>query len=226
VDVELAIRDTPADVARAVAEVLVEAARAGGRIVLAGGSTPREAYALAAAAERDWGGVEIWLGDERVVPPADPRSNARLVREALLARLQVPPTLHLVPTELGAEDAAAAYDRALRGAPLDLALLGLGPDAHTASLFPGAPALAERVRLAVAASPGLEPWVERVTMTIPALASAEHVVFLAVGPDKAEAARRAFADPPSPDAPASLVRSAGGRTSVVLDRVAAALLSS
>ncbi len=97
----------------------------------------------------------------------DPRSNARLAREALLDRLATPPTMHAVRTELPREEAAAAYDRELRGARLDFALLGLGPDGHTASLFPDAPALDERLRLAVAADPGFEPWVDRVTLTLP-----------------------------------------------------------
>jgi 6-phosphogluconolactonase len=223
-DVELVILDSATDAAHAVAELLVAAARAGSAIVLAGGSTPRAAYVLAAGAERDWSDAEVWLCDERIVPLDDPRSNARLVREALLDRVASLPPTHLVRTELPAEEAAAAYDAELRGARLDLTLLGLGPDAHTASLFPSAPALAERERLAVAAEPGLEPWVERVTMTVPALVSAAHVVFLATGREKARAARHAFAEPPSSAVPASLVRSAAGRTTVVLDRDAAALL--
>ena len=218
------VADTAQAAAEAVAALLVDAARSGAGIVLAGGATPREAYALAAAAEPDWSRAEIWLGDERVVPPDDPRSNARLVREALLDRLAAAPRTHFVDTGLAAMDAAAAYDRELRAARLDLALLGLGPDGHTASLFPDAPALEERERLAVAVEPGLEPWVERVTMTVPALCAAAHVVFLVVGRDKAEAARRAFEEPPSPATPASLVRSTAGRTTVVLDREAAAEL--
>jgi 6-phosphogluconolactonase len=224
VNVELVVVESPAAAAESAAALLVTAARAGGAIVLAGGSTPREAYLVAARSEPDWSRAEVWLGDERVVPRDDPRSNARLVREALLERLAAPPATHLVRTELPAAEAAAAYDAELRGARLAFALLGLGPDAHTASLFPGAPALAERELLAVAAKPGLEPWVDRVTLTLPALASAAEVVFLATGSAKAEAARRAFADQPSDAAPASLVRSAHGRTIAVLDLDAAALI--
>ena len=104
---------------------------------------------------------------------------------------------------------------------LDLALLGLGPDGHTASLFPGSPALEEREALAVSAPAGLAPWVDRVTMTVPMLSAARTVVFLVVGADKAEAARRAFLEEPSPATPASLVRSAEGRTFAVIDRDAA-----
>ncbi|RDI74417.1 pgl: 6-phosphogluconolactonase [Gaiella occulta] len=223
-DVELVVVPGPEEAAAAAADVLARSARAGGSIVLAGGTTPRRAYELAAAACPDWGSAQAWFGDERCVARGDPRSNELLVRRALLDRLAVPPTVHAVPTELSPAAAAAAYDRALRGVRLDLALLGLGADGHTASLFPNAPSLTERDRLAVAAAPGLPPPVERVTMTIPALASAGRVVFLATGTDKADAARRAFAEPPSPATPASLVRSARGTTTAILDEAAAALL--
>jgi 6-phosphogluconolactonase len=222
--VEILVSDIPAQAARMVADLLADAARAGDSIVLAGGATPSEAYMLAAEAAPDWSGAEIWLGDERVVPLDDPQSNARLVRAALLDHLAAAPTTHLVRTDLGPENAAAAYDRELRGVNLDLALLGLGTDGHTASLFPGAPALEERERLAVWAKPGLEPWVDRVTMTLPALTSPEHVVFMVVGREKAEVACRAFTEPPSPTVPASLVRSARGRTTAILDREAASKL--
>lgn len=223
-DVELVVRGSAAEVSPTVADLLVEAARAGAGIVLAGGTTPREAFRLAAGAEPDWSRAEIWLGDERLVPPDDPRSNARLVREAFLDRLAVTPAMHFVHTELPADEAAAAYDRELQGARLDFALLGLGPDGHTASLFPNAPALDERARLAVAAKPGLDPWVDRVTMTLPALTSPAQIVFMVVGQEKAEAVRRAFTEPPSPAIPASLVRSVTGKTIAILDREAASQL--
>lgn len=210
--------------AAAAAARLAAAAHADGSLVLAGGSTPRRAYERAAEAHADWGGAEIWFGDDRCVPPNDPRSNQLLVREALLDRVLVPPLVHAVETRLPPDRAAAAYDAELRDQILDLVLLGLGPDGHTASLFPRAPSLDEAERLAVAAEAALEPFVERVTMTIPALASAAHVVFLAVGAEKAEAVRRAFAEEPSRDVPASLVRSAEGRTTAILDEAAASLL--
>ena len=146
------------------------------------------------------------------------------MRESLLDRIIVHPTVHAIPTDLPADEAAAAYDAELRDEPLDLVLLGLGADGHTASLFPDAPTLDVRDRLAVAAEPGLEPFVERVTMTIPALESGAHVVFLVVGEEKADAVRRAFADAPSASTPASLVRSRDGRTTVILDAAAASLL--
>jgi 6-phosphogluconolactonase len=217
------VRDGEA-AAAAAAALLVEAVDADGSLVLAGGSTPRRAYELAAEKHADWGGAEVWYGDDRCVPPDDPRSNQLLVRQALLDRVLMAPLVHAMQTRLPAAEAAAAYDEELRGALFDLVLLGLGPDGHTASLFPGAPSLEETERLAVAAEPGLEPFVERVTLTIPALESAAHVVFLVVGEGKAEAARRAFAGAPSPLTPASLVRSRAGRSTAILDTSAASLL--
>lgn len=224
VSIEFQVREDAERAAAAAAGFLAEVAAAGGSIVLAGGSTPRRAYELAAGLHADWGDAEVWFGDDRCVPADDPLSNQRLVREALLERLVVEPTVRAIPTTLAPEAAAALYDAALTGELLDLVLLGLGPDGHTASLFPNAPSLDIRDRLALAAEPALEPLVERVTMTIPALESATRVVFLAVGKEKAAAAARAFARAPSPATPASLVRSLDGSTTVILDPAAAAEL--
>lgn len=224
--VELVVADDAGDAALAAARLLADRAGRGRAIVLAGGSTPRRAYELSAALERDWSRADVWLGDERCVPPDDERSNLRLVRESLLDRLERRPTVHAVPTELPPAEAAAAYAEDLSHATLQLVLLGLGADGHTASLFPDARSLDESAALAVAVAPGLEPWVDRVTLTIPALTAAREVVFLAVGADKALAARRAFAEPPARSTPASLVRSAAGRTLAILDRAAAAGLPS
>ena len=221
VPVELVITEDAEAAAAAAAELLAEAAAAGGSIVLAGGSTPRRAYELAAELHSDWGDAEVWFGDDRCVPANDPRSNQRLVRESLLERLVVPPVVRAIPTTLPPAAAAALYDAALTGELLDLVLLGLGPDGHTASLFPDAPSLDVVDRLAVAAEPGLEPLVERITMTIPALEAGRHVVFLAVGEDKRAAVERAFAAEPSRHVPASLVRSREGKTTVLIDRAAA-----
>jgi 6-phosphogluconolactonase len=223
--VELVIADDPEDAARRAASLLAEAANRGGNIAFSGGSTPRRAYELAADLQPDWGRVDAWLADERCVPTNDERANVRLVHETLGANTSVAPRLHPVETTLPPEEAAGSYDRALQGVVLELALMGLGSDGHTASLFPDAPSLDEDVALAVAAAPGLQPWVDRVTMTIPMLSAAREVVFLVVGADKAHAARRAFAGQPSRATPASLVRSAAGRTVAILDRVAAARLA-
>jgi len=222
VGVELVIAEDGEDAARRTAEILTAAARRGGHIALSGGSTPRRAYELAAELERDWSGVDAWLGDERCVPADDDRANVRLVRESLAARALLPPALHPVDTTLPPVRAAAAYDADLEGVVLELTLMGIGPDGHTASLYPHEPSLDETAARVVAAPARLEPWVDRVTMTVPMLCSAREVVFLVVGADKAEAARRAFAEPPSQATPASLVRSTSGRTIVILDRAAAA----
>jgi 6-phosphogluconolactonase len=219
---DLVVTETPEEAGLAAARHLAAVASRGGHIALAGGSTPRRAYELAASLEPDWSRVSAWFGDERCVPLDDERSNHRLVVESLLSHLAQPPALRAVPTELPPAEAAASYAEALEGVVLDVALLGLGPDGHTASLFPGAPSLDEAVARALAVPAGMEPWVDRVTMTIPTLSDAREVVFLAVGADKADAARRAFGEPPSRDTPASLVRSTAGRTIVILDREAAA----
>jgi 6-phosphogluconolactonase len=202
-------------------------ARAGGHVVLTGGGTPRRAYELAAALEPDWSKVEVWWGDERCVPADDDRSNFGMAKEALLDRLQRGPgAVHRIKGELDPEQAAAEYERELRGITFDLVLNGLGPDGHTASLFPDAPTLEIRDRLVVRAEAKHEPFVERITLTVPALANCREMIYLAVGKEKAAAARRAFADTASPSTPASLVRSAHGETLAVLDRDAAAQLHS
>jgi 6-phosphogluconolactonase len=156
------------------------------------------------------------------VPPDDERSNYRLVRTTLLDALEAPPEVHRIRGEGSAEDAATLYDAALDGVTIDLALNGIGSDGHTASLFPESPALDERERRAVAAEPGLEPFVPRVTMTLPVFAAAKLVVYLVTGAEKAEAVRRTFAEEPSPATPASLVR--GETTIALLDEASAALL--
>jgi 6-phosphogluconolactonase len=202
-------------------------------VALAGGSTPRRLYELLAEPPRrdrlPWARAHWFWGDERFVPPDDPKSNYRMAREAMLARAPLPaghvhpvPTLGLTPRE-----AAAAYQRELAGfygadrldpaRPLfDIVLLGLGADGHTASLFPGAAALDER-RDWVAAVIGAqtEP---RITLTYPALESSRHVAFLVAGAEK----RAAFARLRRGDAaiPAARLRPAG-ETRVFVDRAAA-----
>ena len=168
--------------------------------------------------------MELWWIDDRCVPPADGRSNYRTIRESLLDGLSRPPEVHRIRGELDAEEAAAEYDAALDGVILDLAVMGIGPDGHTASLFPNAPALDETQRRAVAAEAGMEPFVPRVTMTRPVLSVARTMVYLVTGDGKAEAVKRTFADEPSPATPASLVR--GERTIAILDRARGACRSS
>lgn len=210
------------DPATAVGELLAEQARKGGTIVLTGGSTPARAYELAAAAEPDWGRVSLWWGDERCVLPGDERSNYGLARRTLLDRLHRLPELHRVRTELSPVEAAAEYDRALAGVTLKLLLLGLGPDAHVGSLFPGSPQLAERSARAISGPSSLKPFVERVTMTMPTLLAAERIILLVEGADKAEAVRRGFVDEIDEAAPASLLRRGEAPLEVYLDPAAAA----
>lgn len=223
--VDLHVVDDPEAAAEVVARLLVDAVHADASIALSGGSTPRAAYERAAALESDWSGASLWLADERCVPPDDQLANRRLVHDAILDRLAVPPRWHPVETSLGADGAADRYDAELRaeGVP-QLVVLGIGTDGHTASLFPGSPALGEHTRLAVAAEAGLEPFVPRITLTLPALAAAVDLVFLVTGEEKAEQVRLAFEAEPSTRTPASLVRSASGRTRAVLDAAAACRL--
>jgi len=220
---DLRIVDDPADT---LGEVLAEQALRGGSIVLTGGSTPGRAYEHAAERARDWGAVTLWWGDERCVPPDDERSNYRLAKQTLLDRLDVQPrTVHRIRGELEPDEAARELDEALAGAALDFLLLGLGRDGHCASLFPGSPQLAVEDRRAVSGPPRLEPFVERVTMTMPVLRSAQRIVFLVAGESKAWAVARAFGDEVTPDIPASLVRLAPVPVEVFLDEAAASELN-
>jgi 6-phosphogluconolactonase len=223
--VRLVVFERPEDAFRAAADELVAAARAGGALALSGGSGPPQAFELAAAAEPDWSRARLYWGDDRAVAPDDEQSNYRLAKESLLDHLErVPTEIHRIEGELGAEEAARRYDALLEGVTIDLALQGIGPDGHTASLFPDGPELDVEDRRAVPSEATVEPIVPRVTMTIPMLNASRRVLFLVVGASKAEAARRAFAAPPGPHAPASLVRSREGETLVLLDREAAARL--
>jgi len=224
-DVELVVLEDADAVAAAVADRLAQAARSGGHIALTGGRAPALAYEEAAKREPDWSNVELWWSDERCVPPDDQLSNYALAKRTLLDNLgSAPRHVHRIKGELGKERAAADYERELGDTVLDLALLGIGPDGHVASLFPNAPTLQERRRV-LPAEPGLEPFVDRVTLSIPALTSARVIVFALGGAEKADAARRAFAEEPSPETPASLVRAMNGKTTAILDRAAAAKLS-
>jgi 6-phosphogluconolactonase len=224
------------DPAAACAEMLAEAARAGQHICLTGGSTPKLAYEQAASLESDWSRATLWWGDDRCVPADDDLSNYRLAREALLDRLpdDGAPVAQRIPCEAGPHAGADDYERALRaefgadGVPaLDLMLLGLGPDAHVASLFPGQPTLDVTDRLCVGVEEaGWKPYVPRVSMTMPVLRAARRIVFLVAGDDKAEAVERAFGPgvEPNRDAPGSMVRPTGGELILLLDEAAASHL--
>ena len=208
----------------AVGDLLAAQARQGGSIVLTGGSTPGRAYEHAAQIEPDWSSASVWWGDERCVPATDELSNYALAKRTLLDRLDGQPDVHRIRGELAPAEAAAEYERELEGVELDLLLLGLGSDGHVASLFAGSPQLAERERLVTSGPAGLEPWVDRVTLTLPVLLAAPRTVFLVAGDDKADAVARAFAGPITDEVPATLLRQGDGPIVAYLDRAAASLL--
>jgi len=231
----------PAALARAAAEAVTTlaaesvAARGAFSLALSGGSTPRALYQLLADPSgpyRDripWASVHAFFSDERAVPPDDPQSNYRMARAALLDRVPVG-SVHRMAGELGAAEAAARYQAELRAhfggvafPAFDLILLGLGTDGHTASLFPGSPALLERSRWVVAA-PGPPPSTERITLTVPVLEAARTVLFLVAGPDKSEPVHR-LVHPGAGEEPIPAARIRfGGAVRVLVDRAAAARL--
>ena len=225
-DVEIIVADDGEAAACIVAERLAAAARAGGHVVLTGGTTPKRAYELAADLEQDWTGVELWWGDERCAPADDPLSNYNMARIALIDRVAgKPAAVHRMRGELGRDEGAQLYEQELGLLErFDLLLLGLGPDGHVASLYPEQPTLAVTDRKAIGAEAKLQPWVDRITLTLPMLRAADEVLFLVAGEDKADAAQRAFAGEPSRSTPGSLVRAADGTTVAVLDAAAASKL--
>jgi 6-phosphogluconolactonase len=182
-------------VARYAADTLagaIDSARGDGRelhVALAGGTTPKRAYELLAAAEGDWSHVHLWLGDERCVPHDDPESNARMVRESLLSNARAAPAvLHAVMSPEVPEDAAWLYGRQLLehmpDAVFDIVLLGMGPDGHTCSLFPGHPVLNVSAAPVSPVRDSPKPPPERVTLTLPVLRAARFTLLLATGTEK------------------------------------------
>jgi 6-phosphogluconolactonase len=234
---------TPQDLFQAAAEELVRVANASiaqrsrFTIALSGGSTPKNLYTLIAAnASLPWEKIFFFWGDERHVPPTDPESNYRMAEEAILSRVLVPPAnIFRIPAEKpDAAAAAEAYDETLSKffatAPgqfprFDLILLGLGPDGHTASLFPETAALEERSRLVVA------NWVEklntsRITLTLPVLNAAREVAFLVSGADKAAVLHEVLeGKAPGEKYPSKMVRPSDGKLIWFVDRAAASELS-
>jgi 6-phosphogluconolactonase len=207
------------------------AARGACRVALAGGSTPRPVYERTAradlAARVDWTRVALFFGDERCVPPDHEASNYRMVEEALVARLgaERSPRLHRIAAEEPPADAARAYAADLGEAPLDLVVLGMGDDGHTASLFPGRPEAAERsARVVAARSP--KPPVERVSLSLRAINEARVVRFWVTGEDKAVRLAEVFREIESgtPALPAAQVQPPTGQLVWFLDHAAAARL--
>jgi len=224
--VELTVVADAEEAARVVADRLAEQARAGGSIVLTGGSTPRRAYGFAVELEPDWSRAELWWGDERCVPPDDDRSNYGMAKKALLDRLeQQPAAVHRMQGELGRDAGTREYRLELTDVgDFDLLLLGLGSDGHIASLFPKFPTLDVTGRDVVGSEAGLEPFIDRISLTLPRIGATRELLFLVTGADKADAVADSFAGDPSPATPGSLARSADGTTRAVLDRAAAAQL--
>ena len=176
------------DVASAFADVVVEAAPTS--IALSGGGTAKDAYVALATRDLDWSGIDVWFGDERFVPVDDPDSNEGMARAVLLDRAD-PRAIHSMSGAGATADAAAqAYDALVAAAPpIDVVHLGLGPDGHTASLFPGSAALGITERLVVTNGDDLHPH-PRLTFTYPALARSRFVVFTVAGADKRDAFTR------------------------------------
>ena len=222
-----------------VAEVAVrtinESVRSNGSfsVALSGGNTPRTLYRLLSSRFRDqipWKNVNVFWGDERYVPLADPQSNYRMARETLLDAVPCPAgNVHPMPTELPDPDVAAReYEKTLRSyfskdwPRFDLVLLGLGEEGHTASLFPGSPALNETKRWVVAVKAPAEPPL-RLTLTLPAITEAANIYFLVAGSNKAQALHHVLTGSPDPkNYPASGIRRAGGTVIWWLDRASAA----
>lgn len=187
----LTVFDDADQLAAAAAEIVADHVRQAGttRLVLAGGTTPKRCYLVLERMDVPWGRVSVLFGDERCVAPWHVDSNYRMARETLLREIH-PLSVFRMPAELGPAEAAALYEPVVAAAPLDLVLLGIGPDGHTASLFPGDPALqATGYVTGVRAAP--KPPAERVTLTLRALREATRVVILVAGADKAEAVHQA-----------------------------------
>ncbi|MGH2349963.1 MAG: 6-phosphogluconolactonase [bacterium] len=203
-------------------------------VALAGGSTPRRLYRFLAFgyAERlPWPAVQLFMGDERYVPPGDPLSNFRMVQETLLDHLPIPPgNVHPMDTRYpDPSRAAEAYERVLRGyfagdwPRFDVVFLGMGTDGHTASLFPDTPALLETVRWVVATTSPRQP-PSRLTLTVPVFNHARHVHFMVAGPAKADALRQVIMTPETTTCTAAHVRPVDGHVTWWVDEAAAGQL--
>jgi 6-phosphogluconolactonase len=232
----------PADVFHAAAEEFISLGRtaigAQGRftVALSGGSTPKALYSLLAAnyANFAWNRTFLFFGDERHVPPTDPESNYRMVNESLLTKIAIPAgnVFRVAAENPDAAAAAAEYEAQLcqffeltagEFPRFDLILLGMGPDGHTASLFPDSAALEEKLRLVVA------NWVakfntHRITFTLPVLNRAAEVMFMACGADKADMLHQVLEGNNTPLLPSQRLQPSDGKLLWMLDEAAAAKL--
>ena len=230
--------------ARAFVRCAIEAITDRGRftVALSGGSTPRRLFQLLAdppyRETLDWSKVELFWGDERCLPPDHADSNYRTANETLLQRVPIPPErVHRMPADRPDRDTAAhdhqneiakvfGVDPAGPPPVFDLVLLGMGPDGHTASLFPGNPALRETTRWVVPAANAPKPPPDRLTLTRPVLNKAREVLFLVTGADKADRVLEVLSGPPDPKRlPSQLIRPTAGQLVWYLDQAAAGRLT-
>jgi 6-phosphogluconolactonase len=215
-DAESASRATSALLAEDIADA--RAQRGVAQLALPGGGTPKRTFQLLGEdADVEWGGVELWMGDERIVPDDDPESNIGMVRTELGERAREGATWHRVQTELGLQEAADAYDREWGDRVLDVAFQGVGPDGHTASLFPNHPLLDVSDRAVAPIGDSPKPPPERVTFTVPVISAARRILFLITGADKAAVVTQIMAGPDR-GMPSSLF--GGDRTIVIADEAA------
>jgi 6-phosphogluconolactonase len=226
---------------QAAAEHVVEVARVAterrGRftVALSGGSTPADLYTLLAteafARRVDWSRVHVFWGDERCVPPEHPQSNYRMARQTLLAKVPVPEAhVYRIRGENDPKEAAAAYEELLRrvlgGTGFDLVLLGMGDNGHTASIFPGLPAVTEQTRWVVAQYVEVvSMW--RITLTPAVINAADHVTFLVAGAGKADRLREVLEGPPRIEVlPSQAIKPSPGELRWLVDAAAATQLRS
>jgi 6-phosphogluconolactonase len=246
VELVLNVSPTIAEVEHAAAELFTRSAeqavalRGHARIAISGGSTPKCVFALLANPEHPylarvpWTRLQLFWVDERCVGPQDPSSNYGMTKAAMLDKVPLPPAnIHRMEGELDPEEAASRYESEIRNTfklegaetpTFDLILLGLGPDGHTASLFPHTEGLDETARIVIANHvPQQNTW--RITLTWPVINQGREVAFLIEGAAKAPVVHTIFVGAYDPETyPAQLIRPASGRVTLLLDTAAASEL--
>jgi 6-phosphogluconolactonase len=246
VHLHLKVAANSTEIARTAADYITEniqravAARGLARVAISGGSTPRVVFELLAdptapyRAVIPWQKLQLFWVDERCVPPTDADSNYRMTKAAMLDSIPLPPeNIHRMEGELDPEEAASRYEATIRNAfrlegaqtpTFDLILLGLGPDGHTASLFPHTDGLNEMSRIVMANHvPQKDVW--RITLTWPVIVQGREVAFLMEGEEKAAMVQTVFAGTYDPEEwPAQLIRPATGNLTLLMDSAAAANL--